>query len=262
MPTIIRFSKYQGTGNDFILIDGRDENSPIHQISSFTKFAEQVCSRHFGIGSDGLIILKKHGVLHFYMDFYNPDGSQSFCGNGSRCAVEFFRTLTDFSGVVQFEAIDGQHEAKITDGGVTVRMSMNGKPKMKGEDVEINTGSPHYIRFVDELPGEEILPLAREIRYSEAYKSSGINVNFVRLNDNFVEVQTYERGVENETLSCGTGVTAVALACAYKFNNVSPVTVKTKGGSLQVYFKQDNKNFSDIYLEGPALKVFEGTWTI
>ncbi len=260
MPVNIKFSKYQGTGNDFILIDGRDSQSPINQIDDLAEFAREVCDRHFGIGSDGLIVIKTHASLAFYMDFYNPDGSQSFCGNGSRCAVQYYRTLAACESIISFEAIDGVHEAQIKNDEVAVKMTLITGPFKIGNDVELHTGSPHYIRFVDELPNDNLVLNAREIRYSDRYKLKGINVNFVKRTEQIVEVQTYERGVEGETLSCGTGVTAVALACAFCFNQKSPVHIATKGGELSVQFKYEGSQFSDIFLNGPAQKVYEGIW--
>jgi diaminopimelate epimerase len=253
------FFKYHGTGNDFVLIDGRagDFSLELHQIV-------KLCDRHFGIGSDGLIIVKNHSTEDFEMVFYNPDGSQSFCGNGSRCAVAFARSLGMISNHGTFAAIDGVHLFLLHDSGLTdapdiqIRMRDVEAVEKNGADCIINTGSPHYI-VPHEAPEQlDILTAAHAIRYNERFKKEGINVNFVRYGNCELWMRTYERGVEAETLSCGTGVTAAALSLALNDPNCSAIIVHTSGGDLNVKFSREANGFEDIWLCGPAEKVFEG----
>lgn len=253
----LHFHKYQATGNDFILIDNRSGESSfsVEQI-------KQLCDRKFGIGADGLILIEKHPTLAFNMVYYNSDGSQSLCGNGSRAAVLFASQLGMVNGNASFEAFDGAHDAELLPSGI-VRLRMNDVTDVKqmGDDFFINTGSPHVIRFVQKVADYRVIEHGREIRYSESFKKTGgTNVNFVELlPDNGIYVRTYERGVENETLSCGTGVTAAAIASVFKGHH-STVAVNTRGGDLTVEFKKNitGSAFTDIYLIGPAKMVFQG----
>jgi diaminopimelate epimerase len=258
----IHFFKYQATGNDFVLIDNRsgEYSFSVDQIKA-------ICDRKFGVGGDGLMLIEKHPSAHFNLQYYNSDGSQSLCGNGSRAAVKMAASLGLVNGKARFEAFDGIHDAEIRDGGL-IRLKMNDVREIKkiSGDYFINTGSPHYIRFVSDLKNYPVFESGRKIRYSDAYSPGGTNVNFVeRSDENSIFVRTYERGVENETLSCGTGVTAAALAASY-LGLKSPVTVHTLGGDLQVEFKNRQSGqpsgqadiFDDIYLVGPAKLVFEG----
>lgn len=252
----LSFTKYQGTGNDFVMIDNRQQNLPSLSVEQIVK----ICDRRFGVGADGLIIIQPHPDLDFEMIYYNSDGSQSLCGNGSRCAMMFARAIGLAKDKAQFLAYDGPHEAFIE--GDLVHFKMNDvsqTQQLSTEEYFINTGSPHHICFVNEVKTYPVYDKGAEIRYSEQYKLAGTNVNFVeRISENGIFVRTYERGVENETLSCGTGVTAASLAVALRGAN-SPVSIKTLGGELQVSFKtQDQKKFSDIYLIGPAEEVFQG----
>lgn len=253
------FYKYHGTGNDFVLIDGRSVN-----INLTVKQIVKLCDRHFGIGSDGLIIVKHHDSEDFEMVFYNPDGSQSFCGNGSRCAVAFARLLGIIPNHGTFLAIDGVHPFVVHDSGLTdgtvvnIRMRDVMATERQGEDLILNTGSPHYITVCEDLKQLDILPAARAIRYNERFAADGINVNFVRYGNNELWMRTYERGVEAETLSCGTGVTAAALSLALHDASASEIKVHTSGGDLMVKFSRAEQGFDDIWLCGPAEKVFEG----
>ena len=252
------FFKYQATGNDFILIDNRSGKL------SFTKEQiEQVCHRKFGVGADGLILIEKDPKADFNVNYFNSDGSQSLCGNGSRAAVHFASGLGIVNGKALFSAYDGLHDAELLKSGI-IRLKMNDVSAIKrlGDDFLINTGSPHYIRFVSNLKDFPVFDEGRAIRYSDTYKEKGVNVNFVELlPGNVIFVRTYERGVENETLSCGTGVTAAALA-AYFNGYSSPVIVKAPGGELSVEFTPEEAGqtdtFTDIFLIGPAKMVFEG----
>ncbi|HEX5172064.1 MAG TPA: diaminopimelate epimerase [Cyclobacteriaceae bacterium] len=250
------FYKYQATGNDFVLVDNQSG-----QLSFTKSQIQRICNRKFGIGADGLILIEKDRASNFNVNYYNSDGSQSLCGNGSRAAVQFASSLGLINGKAHFSAYDGLHDAEILPAGI-VRLRMNNVEKVerKGEDFIINTGSPHYIRFVDNIEAFPVYDEGRKVRYSNAFQENGINVNFVQvLPDNRIFVRTYERGVEDETLSCGTGITAAALAASFKGYS-SPVTVKALGGDLSVEFKSGGvtARFTDIFLVGPAKMVFEG----
>lgn len=262
------FYKYQATGNDFVMIDNRSG-----QISFSVEQIQKICDRKFGIGADGLMLIEKHPTLDFNLQYYNSDGSQSLCGNGSRAAMHFASFLGMVNGRASFHAFDGQHDAELLANGI-VRLKMNDTKAIEAidDDFKINTGSPHLIRFVQHVTSYPVFEEGRKIRYSELYKANGININFVELlPNNTIFVRTYERGVENETLSCGTGVTAAALAASLK-GYQSPVSIKALGGDLSVEFKiarlKDEgvqgqsgvqpTDFQDIFLIGPAKMVFEG----
>lgn len=253
------FSKYQGTGNDFILIDNRKK-----AFSPITAVIQQLCDRKFGIGADGLILIEEHDSLDYRMVYFNADGTQSLCGNGSRCGFAFAQSLGMVEQAATFETTDGVHRIKREDGIIHF-----GFPDIKQDITEVDgdyyldTGSPHYIRFFkDGLDELNVFTLGREIRNLSAYSSqNGTNVNFAQLLEDGVKMRTYERGVEDETLSCGTGATAVALV-ASQMGMQSPIELETKGGNLRVYFRIEGNRFTDIWLAGPAEKVFEGTITI
>jgi diaminopimelate epimerase len=251
----VHFYKYQATGNDFVVMDNRDG-----KLSLAKKQIEKICDRRFGVGADGLMLIEKHASLNFNVEYYNSDGSQSLCGNGSRAAVHFASTLGLVNGKSTFNAYDGAHTAELLSTGI-IRLKMNEVKEVKsiGSDYFLNTGSPHYIRFVDDIHQYPVVEEGRKIRYSEAFKPGGTNVNFVQLlPDNTIYVRTYERGVEDETLSCGTGVTAAAIATSLK-GYTSPVNIKVKGGDLSVEFKSGQSGtFTEIFLVGPAKMVFEG----
>lgn len=258
----LNFSKYQGTGNDFIMLDnrsGRYDNLHLDQV----RF---LCDRKFGVGADGLIKISKDGNTAFEVDYYNSDGSKSFCGNGARCAVAFAEMLGVPASNIVFTAIDGLHEAQMKVVGkdklIYLKMGNVHETHIKGPDFVIDTGSPHYIRFVPNSLDLDVVHEGRKVRYAPEYQEEGINVNFVEiLADNEIEVTTYERGVEDETLSCGTGVTAAALAYAQqeKLFGKQVVKIHTKGGKLQVSFERTgDSDFVDIFLIGPAAHVFDG----
>ena len=251
---MIHFHKYQGTGNDFIMIDDRDLKFPSDQIDIIS----MMCHRKFGIGSDGLILIQPHDQLDFKMVFFNPDGSKSLCGNGSRCAVAFANALGMISDETRFETTDGEHHAFIEKENIHFSLHDVSKVQPYGKDLFIDTGSPHYLKMVQDLDNIDVIKEGQDIRYSELFSPSGTNVNFIELNQDRIRVRTYERGVENETLSCGTGVTASALA-ANLSGMEGPIRVETRGGTLFVTFDRGNDNdFKNIYLAGPAKKVFEG----
>jgi len=255
------FYKYQGAGNDFILVDNRKNGFPKNDVALINK----LCKRHFGIGSDGLILIEKSSTSDFFMEFFNPDGSQSFCGNGSRCAVLFAYHLGIVKKTCVFESKNGINTAEIV-AQDEVKLKMFDVPfstvKKNNSDWVIETGSPHYVVFKDEINTINILEEARKIRYNEEYKAKGINVNYIELTPTVkdsINVRTYERGVEDETLACGTGVTACALAYNLNVNqNSSIITVNAKGGQLLVSFEKDDYSFHSIYLQGPAKFVFKG----
>lgn len=253
MP-VINFHKYQGTGNDFIMIDDRTKDFDETRLD----LVGNMCDRKFGIGADGVILLRNHANYDFEMLFFNPDGSQSLCGNGSRCAVKFACDLGIIEDHCTFLAVDGPHEGYFTENMVSVKMKDVGKPRLSNGEYFIDTGSPHHIRMVQNVDSIDVVSEGKAIRNSQLYQPTGTNVNFVEPGNGEVRVRTYERGVENETLSCGTGVTAVALVMA-TMGFESPVHIKAMGGSLRVsYRKQEDGSYTEIYLTGPAEKVFEG----
>ncbi|NMM47089.1 diaminopimelate epimerase [Marinigracilibium pacificum] len=255
---IVNFYKYQGAGNDFVMLDNR--NGEFDSISINT--ISFLCDRRFGIGADGLITVSNSQDKDFDMVYYNADGSQSFCGNGSRCAVRFAQhlgMLTDSE--CDFNSTDGPHSAKISDDNISIDLYVKGTIKKYSEkEFFIDTGSPHHIVLSKTLENTDVKTEGSAIRYSEKYAPSGSNVNFISLiNDSELSIRTYERGVEDETLACGTGITAAALT-GFKLGIKPPVKINAKGGTLFVTFKHDpdTDNFSDIWLTGPAEKVFEG----
>lgn len=252
----IDFHKYQGTGNDFIMIDCR--NDPGFNLSN--EQIQKLCNRRFGVGADGLIQMFNHEKYDFEMRYFNADGSRSFCGNGARCAVQFAYSLGMFKEKATFLAIDGVHEAEFTDDLVALKMADVAEWRDNEDHFVIDTGSPHYIKFVNQLEKYDIVNFGREIRYSDKYTVKGINVNLVEvIAENSLSMTTYERGVEDETFSCGTGATAVALAFMLKNNLIDKniVKIKVKGGDLQVQATKTDL-FTSIYLIGPAKFVFHG----
>ena len=255
----INFYKYHGTGNDFIMIDDRENvlNLSITQVRT-------LCDRHFGIGADGLIrILNKNG-FDFEMVYYNSDGNLgSMCGNGGRCAAAFVQHLGMIETEASFSAFDGPHFASIISlSPMIVKLKMNDVSGISkdGDSFVINTGSPHYITFVNSVEKIDIVKMGSEIRNSEKYVNEGINVNFVEIENGGLKIRTYERGVEGETLSCGTGVTASVLAAVNSglITNKDACIVSTPGGKLKVHFNTLSNGFDQIWLEGPAEAVFSG----
>lgn len=249
----VAFVKYQGTGNDFIMIDNRKLQLQLDKAT-----ISRWCDRKFGIGADGLILIQDHPTLDFEMVYYNSDGSQSMCGNGSRCAVNFAHSLGIIGNKTTFMSTDGEHHAHLHDGVVKLSLADVDKVEVGGGYLFANTGSPHHLIFAKGIDEMDIVSAGRKVRYSEHYAPKGTNVNFVEvLDDTTIKVRTYERGVEDETLSCGTGVTAAALG-ASTFGLQSPVQIITKGGKLSVSFERSTNGFSKIYLTGPAEAVFAG----
>ncbi len=253
----IKFQKYQGTGNDFIIINNKALNFPVKDKSLINR----LCNRKFGIGSDGLILINPSERTDFEMLYFNSDGSLgSMCGNGARCSVKFAQNNSIINNEATFGAFDGNHSATIRGGLVFLSMKDVKNVKYFGNDLFLDTGSPHYIQIIDELDNFNVFDHGIKIRNSSKFKKEGVNVNFVKvISDSEFYVRTYERGVENETLSCGTGVTAVALAMhKLGLTNLKKVKIKTKGGTLNVEFKPKENGFEKIILSGSVVLVYEG----
>ena len=255
---IITFYKYQGTGNDFVILDNREQQVP--QLN--TKQIHKLCDRRFGIGADGLMLLGKKEGYDFEMIYYNADGNESsMCGNGGRCLVKFAYKMGIIKTMYKFHATDGDHEAEIDNDNI-VRLKMKDVDHVEEHSsyVLLNTGSPHFIKFANDVANIDVVETGREIRHSKAFAKEGVNVNFVEtLDEDSIFVRTYERGVEDETLSCGTGVTAAALMSAHNENGFNRVEVRTPGGHLSVeYNKIDDQHFENIWLCGPAELVYTG----
>lgn len=255
----IKFFKYQGTGNDFVMIDDRACLFPETDLN----LVKKLCDRKFGIGADGLILIRKVEGYDFEMIYFNADGSQSMCGNGARCAVAFSAFLGIVTDKAHFLAIDGPHHAKLHGEIIELEMSPVSGISAAGGDYFVDTGSPHHVRFVEEVKTYPVHKEGEQVRYSDSYSPKGTNVNFVeRVNVNEIFVRTYERGVEAETLSCGTGVTASALVFGQQ-NDLNEVNIKTLGGNLSVKFNPGNDGgFDHVRLIGPAEKVFQGSINI
>jgi diaminopimelate epimerase len=257
----IPFYKYQGAGNDFIMIDNRDGRFP---GAGNRAYIARWCDRHFGIGADGLILLEAADGYHFAMRYYNADGGEStLCGNGGRCIVAFAHQLGLVGEQCRFLAIDGPHEARLRpDGWVELQMQDLAAIAQRPEAGVLNTGSPHYVVFVPDASAVSVVEAGRAVRYSPEFEAQGINVNFVSaLPQGGLNVATYERGVEDETLACGTGVTAAALAWAQRHGLQGPqeMPISAKGGRLAVRFvAHPNGQMTNIWLCGPAEKVFRG----
>ena len=271
----MKFWKYQGAGNDFVLLDQR-QAQPITRAD--TARIKRLCDRRFGIGADGLILLQHHADYDFEMIYFNADGRESsMCGNGGRCIAAFAQDLGISTGYCRFLAIDGPHEASISaahpragigSAGAKywVELKMMDVQGIERQDVDtyiLNTGSPHYVRFVPTVDSINMVEAGRAVRYSERFREVGINVNLVENTPAGLRVRTYERGVEDETLACGTGVTAAVLAYALRNQTVEggETAVQAQGGDLSVRFQADGDAFREVWLCGPATLVFEGVFT-
>jgi len=260
----ITFYKYQGAGNDFIMVDDRDQTFPVS-----TAYINRLCDRRFGIGADGLILLQNIQGYDFNMVYFNSDGNpSSMCGNGGRCLAAFAKFLGIGGSELSFLAVDGPHKAYFT--GDLVSLQMKNVPEIthRGDDLVLNTGSPHYVRFMQYIKQLDIIPAAHAIRHNAEFDKEGINVNFVEIDSsqpNHISLRTFERGVEDETLACGTGVVASSLAYHHSVSskNDGPtknhIFIKAMGGNLEVKFDYSPvTGYSDIWLIGPAEYVFEG----
>ena len=251
------FYKYQGTGNDFVMIDNR--------LQTFnkknTEYIAFLCDRRFGIGADGLILLENHDDFDFKMVYYNADGNEStMCGNGGRCLVAFAKHLGVMADKAVFEAIDGLHHASINDDIVRLQMQDVSVIENHEHHVFLDTGSPHHVQFEKEINNFDIKEKGALIRYGAPYNEAGSNINFVeKISNTTFRMRTYERGVEDETLSCGTGATAVALAMHYlRETNEKLVNLNVEGGKLQVSFDVENGTYKNVWLIGAATFVFKG----
>jgi diaminopimelate epimerase len=257
----ITFYKYQGAGNDFVIIDDRAEEFD----RSNTALVAKICNRRFGVGADGLMLLRNKEGFDFEMVYYNSDGNEgSMCGNGGRCIVSFAKTIGVVGDKCCFLAVDGPHEAEMIDydGNSWVSLKMIDVPDIeKGIGyVYMNTGSPHYVTFnSNNLDNMDLVDQAREIRYNGRFSKEGTNVNFIDIYDDVLKIRTYERGVEDETLACGTGVTAAVLTAHITGNfNGNELLVKAKGGDLKVLFERVGNGYENVWLQGPAEFVFKG----
>ncbi|WP_091204084.1 diaminopimelate epimerase [Flavobacterium xueshanense] len=262
----LEFYKYQGTGNDFVMVDNRSEFFPKEN----TQLIANLCDRRFGIGGDGLILLENDTIApnlamttDFKMVYYNSDGNQSsMCGNGGRCLVAFAKKLNVIQNSTTFIATDGLHHATIADDGlVSLQMIDVDEVKVSSDYVFLNTGSPHHVQLVDDLENYNIKENGAAIRYGDLYGKAGSNINFVKqIDDTTFSLRTYERGVEDETLSCGTGATAVAIAMnVLGKTNGSAIDLNVVGGKLVVSFDKKEEQFTNVFLKGPAEFVFKGT---
>lgn len=253
----IQFHKYQGTGNDFIMIDNRSLLFPKNNV----KLIRKLCDRHFGIGADGLILLEPSEKYDFSMVYFNANGNKgSMCGNGGRCIVAFAKQLAIIEKESTFEAVDGLHYASVENDIISLQMTDIDVVENFENHVFLNTGSPHHILFNVEVANINVKKIGAEIRYGAPYFKEGTNVNFVeQISDKSFKVRTYERGVEDETLACGTGVTAVAIA-AHKSNKTisNSINIEVLGGTLEVSFKKEGDVYKNVFLKGLAQLVFEG----
>lgn len=253
---MITFYKYQGTGNDFVMIDNRGQIMFKNDVA----YIKLLCDRRFGIGADGLILLEESTISDFKMVYFNADGYQStMCGNGGRCIVAFAHFLKIIQDTTTFEAIDGLHAATLVNDIVSLQMLDIHKIEHKDKGVFLDTGSPHHVQFEKDILNFDIKNLGKQIR-NELYGTIGSNVNFVKkINNNTFKLRTYERGVEAETLACGTGATAVAIAMNYlKETNETDLTLQVEGGELQVSFNVLDGRYTNVFLTGKAIQVFKG----
>ncbi len=256
----LNFSKYHGAGNDFILVNNLDA-----EVHLSTQQIHDLCHRRFGIGADGLMLLNSHSEYDFEMKYYNSDGREgTMCGNGGRCIVAYAARCGVIHGKTRFIASDGPHDAEVTvldDALFQVKLQMQDVDSLveKEGGFFLDTGSPHYVEFVQDLANMDVVTTGRDIRHSAAFAPDGANVNFVENQDEGLFVRTFERGVEDETWACGTGVTASALAFAHQQKlDRGVLAIRVLGGQLKVFFKKEKLSFEDIWLEGPAQFVFEG----
>ena len=250
------FHKYQGTGNDFIIIDNRNYIFPKKNSSLIAS----LCDRHFGIGADGLILLEDHKTVDFSMIYFNADGHEStMCGNGGRCIVAFAKELKLFKKTTTFYAIDGIHSAEINSDKVSLQMIDVHDVLVTKDFIFMNTGSPHHVEIVENLDDLSVIEKGRAIIYS-LYSSEGCNINFVeQLDHQTFKVRTYERGVEDETFSCGTGATATAIAMnAIGKTTSNHIQLDVEGEKLEVSFTKEGSVYNNVLLKGPATFVFQG----
>lgn len=250
----LNFYKYQGCGNDFVMVDNRSKTFKKGNIDLISK----LCDRNFGIGADGVILIENDSELDFKMIYFNADGSQTFCGNGGRCAVSFAHYLEIIKNKTNFTAFDGPHFAEITKGIVSLKMIDVADIEVREDSIFLNTGTPHHVEMVADLANYAVFKKGKKIR--DTYEDPGSNVNFVQqINDTTFQVRTYEKGVENETLACGTGVTAVAIAMhKIKKTKSKSISLPVEGGDLEVSFTEKEGLYKDVFLKGSATFVYKG----
>lgn len=254
----IHFYKYQGTGNDFVMIDNRD----LHFPKVDTQLIHKLCDRRFGVGADGLILLENAKDADFNMVYFNADGTEStMCGNGGRCLVAFANQLGVIDSKATFNAVDGLHHASINNGIVSLQMIDVNKVETHDNYFFLDTGSPHHVEIVNDVKQVDVKTKGAAIRNGAPYFDEGTNVNFAEIvDDHSIKVRTYERGVEDETLSCGTGVTAAAIA-TYNAGIIKEniIDIEALGGKLSVSFEKENDTYKNVFLTGPATFVFQAT---
>ncbi|WP_293889368.1 MULTISPECIES: diaminopimelate epimerase [unclassified Sphingobacterium] len=261
MATTIRFSKYQGAGNDFILVDNRQ--------NAFDRADEalvaKLCDRRFGIGADGLMLLQQNENYDFEMVYFNADGREgSMCGNGGRCIVAFARDLGIITDKTVFLAVDGIHHASLSADLVNLQMIDVQDFARDGDAYLLQTGSPHYVEFVENLAHKNVYQDGYAIRNNATYGKDGINVNFIEAERDGYFLRTFERGVEDETYACGTGATAAAMAVAIQQNLTGDIhiPIRVLGGQLYISFHKNGQHFTKVFLKGPAQFVFEGNYQV
>lgn len=252
----IDFFKYSGTGNDFIIIDDRLNTFDL----SDEILIKSLCERKHGIGADGLILLRNHKKYDFEMKYFNSDGKLgSMCGNGARCIVDFAYELGLINSKCSFLAYDGLHYAIYNQNSIALKMNDVKKVNVINNFTYLDTGSPHCVKFVTELDSYNVIQEGKKIRYNSQFNEIGVNVNFVEIIDDNISLRTYERGVENETLSCGTGAVAVALALhANNKSNSKKIILNSRGGVLEVNFNFNNGIYQDIWLIGNVSNIYKG----
>lgn len=252
---LLNFEKYHGAGNDFIMHDNRGLLFPVGQ-----SIIKRLCNRNFGIGADGLILLENSAEHDFSMRYFNSDGHESsMCGNGGRCITAYAAGLGIINNKAVFSAIDGLHHSHIRGDLVSLKMSDVMKYRRSKSSFFLNTGSPHHVDFYKDISNIDVTKAGRKTRNSPRYHPNGCNVNFVEICSTGLKIRTYERGVEAETLACGTGATAAAIAAYIAYTRKDNIKVEALGGTLEVSFKANNGVFTDIWLTGPAVKVFQGS---
>ena len=250
------FFKYQGTGNDFVIIDNRQSVFALDNFPLITR----LCDRKFGVGSDGLILLNAHPDYDFEMVYFNADATRATCGNGARCAVHLAHHLEIIRSEAHFVMEGSEYQAFMEDERIRLRVVDVPEVQTFPEGYLLNTGTRHFVRLVEGLSDYDVVGAGRGLRYDPRFAPEGVNVNFAKVKSNEVHMRIYEKGVENETLSSGTGATAVALALAHTQQRPSPVAVHTRGGILEISFTAlDSGSFEQVYMAGPAQMVFQGT---
>jgi diaminopimelate epimerase len=257
----LKFYKYEGAGNDFVMIDNRKRRFNPRQALVYA-----LCHRQFGVGADGLILLESNNANGLIMRYFNADGYEStLCGNGGRCFALFAYHLQITDKFAVFNAMDGAHNAEILSikkNSAIVKLKMSDVSEIETIDglKRINTGSPHLIIPADNIEIIDVFSTGKKYRYDKKFSDRGVNVNFINWKIDHLEIRTYERGVENETLACGTGAVAAAIALLEEKTGItSPISISALGGELKVYVNKNCGYYQDIWLEGPAAMVFEGT---